>query len=117
MSKDHNDLESRLERLPWKRSKFDVRSLWVPWDEIPPPLKEALEHLKERHYGENYVYYLSRSGSIIKYLLPGKTFSDSAAGAGPAAVKSMVGTKAEGSLCPECGEPLDAKHRGQHSHS
>jgi len=92
---DSKELESRLERLPWKKSKFDAKSLWVPGDEIPIILKEALGQFEGRLYGENFVYYLSRSGSVTKFLLQGKKFSDSAIGAGHDTVKSLVGTKAE----------------------
>jgi hypothetical protein len=28
----------------------------------------------------------------------------------------LIGAKAEPNNCPQCGEPLDAEHRGQHHH-
>jgi len=64
---DGAQLENELEVLPWRDSKFKAKSMWVSKNAIPNQVTVALEQHRGKFYGETYVYYLSKSGTVTKY--------------------------------------------------
>ncbi len=112
-------LESELEALTWRKSKFDTKTAWVPKDDIPNRLVTALEQRAGKFYGDEFSYYLSRSGSVTKYSRFGSpVIADSSPDMGPEPDKKVeIGTKPAPMVCPECGEPMDRAHRGRHHHA
>ena len=109
MSKDDERLEMELEALPWRESSF---KMWVPKNEIPNRVIASLEQHNGRFYGEEFVYYLSKSGAISKY----STFGDSANYQPESDKRVQMGSKPAKAICPECGEMMDREHRGGHNH-
>src|SRR2546426_10026147 len=66
MSKRDERLEMELEALPWRDSKYD-ESMWVPKNLVPISVIASLEQHHRRFFGEEFRYYLSKSGNISKY--------------------------------------------------
>jgi hypothetical protein len=121
LSEDDERLEADLESLHWKESKFNAKSRWVPKDAMPTHLKTALEQHHGRFSGDEFTYYLARSGTVTKYSKSG-TVTDSESSypieEEPKPESRLnVGAKEKAYLCPECGEPMDREHRGQHNHA
>lgn len=107
---DDSQLELKLRQLYWIESKFD-NARWVPKDLVPSEVKAALENRHGRFFGPEHIYYLSQAGNVSRYRYESPDLPK-AADYG----KTVLGVKLGKPLCPECGEPLDTEHRGQHNH-